>query len=376
MKRKAIYLVIVLIVGLGLIVLSGFCAEQDQKEIIIGVIGPMTGSSTQTGHEIRDGVAIGIDDINKSGKLKGITLKMVVVDDEGNPTKSINATKRLVSLEKAIVVIGAVHSACTMAGMTITQEAGVPQITPVSTSPEVTNKGNKWIFRTALTDSIQASNVVKIALEKLGKKKIAIMHALSDFGIGGSKVAVDTCNNLGYPPVAVESFIETEKDFSSQLIKIKEKNPDTLIIWALYEPAALIARQAAEMGFEIQIMGGTTLADSMYAKLAGEAANGTILVQTYHPDSKEQNIVSFNKKFKERYGRDPSPHAAVSYDSIMIAGEALEKAGVDDKTKIRDAIASTSNFMGVTGTISFTDTGESPREMKIIIIRNGEYEIF
>ncbi|GAI11498.1 unnamed protein product, partial [marine sediment metagenome] len=157
---------------------------------------------------------------------------------------------------------------------------------------------------------------------------------------------------------------------------IKEKNADTLIIWSLYEPAALIAKQVAQMGLQIQLMGGGGLTNSKYVELGGEATNGTIMCQTYHPSSKEPHIVSFTEKFKEKYGRNPDPNAAQSYDAIMIVVAALEKVGVDDKSKIRDAIASTLNFNGVTGIISFDDTGDAPRDMKVIQIRNGEYELF
>jgi len=374
MKGKVMCLVIVLIVGLELIILSGF--GMGQKEVIIGVLGPMTGPAAQSGNNMRDTVALGIEEINESNRLPGISLRMVVVDDEGNPTISINGNKRLVYKDKAILVIGAVHSSCTLANMMVTQEAGVPQITPISTSPAITQKGNKWIFRTAATDAIQAENVVKIALEKLKKKRLAVIYVLNDYGRDATKVLVNVSNRMGCPPVAVESFNRGDKDFSSQLLKIKEKNADTIIIWALYEEAALIAKQVAQMGLKVQLMGGGGLTNRKYVELGGEATNGTIMCQTYHPSSQEPHIANFTKKFKEKYGRNPDPNAAQSYDAIMIVAAALEKAGVDDKSKIREAIASTLNFNGVTGIISFDDTGDAPREMKVIQIRNGEYELF
>jgi len=374
MKGKIICMVIVLIVGLSLIVLSGF--SMGQEEVTIGLLGPMTGTAAQAGNNMRDAVALGIEEVNESNRLPGISLRMVVVDDEGNPTVSKNGNMRLVYKEKAIVVIGAVHSSCTLANMEVTKEAGVPQITPISTSPEITQKGNKWIFRTAATDAIQAENIVKIALEKLNKKRLAVIYVLDDYGRDATKVLLDVSNRMGYPPVAVESFNPDDKDFSSQLLKIKEKNADTLIIWSLYEPAALIAKQVAQMGLQIQLMGGGGLTNSKYVELGGEATNGTIMCQTYHLSSQESHIANFTKKFKEKYGRNPDPNAAQSYDAIMIVVAALEEVGVDDKSKIRDAIASTLNFNGVTGIISFDDTGDAPRDMKVIQIRNGEYELF
>lgn len=374
MKEKIICLVIVLIVGLSLVVLPGF--SMDKKVVVIGVLGPMTGTAAQSGNNMRDAVALGVEEINESNRLPGVTLRMVVVDDEGNSTTSINGNTRLVYKEKAIVVIGAVHSSCTLANMKVTKEAGVPQITPCSTSPEITQKGNRWIFRTAITDAVQAENVVKIALEKLKKERLAVIHVLDDFGRDATKVLLDISNRMSCPPVAVESFNPDEKDFSSQLLKIKEKNADTLIIWSLYEPAALIAKQVAQMGLKVQLMGGGGLTNGKYVELGGVATNGTIMPQSYNTSSKEQHIVYFTEKFKKKYGRDPDPNAAQSYDAIMIVAEALEKVGVDDKSKIRDAIASTSNFNGVTGIISFDDTGDAPREMKVIQIRNGNYELY
>jgi branched-chain amino acid transport system substrate-binding protein len=150
--------------------------KKETREIVIGVLGPMTGSAAQSGTNMRDSVALGIEELNESGAIRGAVLKMVVVDDEGNPTKSISGNKRLVYNENAVAVIGAVHSSCTLANMVVTQEAGVPQITPISTSPQITQKENAWIFRTAATDAIQATNVVNIALNKLGKRRLAVIR--------------------------------------------------------------------------------------------------------------------------------------------------------------------------------------------------------
>jgi len=373
MKRKRF----VKLAGLVLILMIGiFLVQEAKADAVIGVIGPMTGEGSQSGTNMRDAVALGIDEINAHGGIKGEKLKMVVVDDEGNPTKSINGNNRLVYKEEAIVVIGSVQSSCTLANMAVTEKAGVPQITSTSTSPAITQKGNKWIFRTAATDAIQADNVVKIALKTLGKKKLAVVYVSTDYGRDASKVLLDICSKLGTPPVAVESFNAGDKDFSSQLLKIKEQNPDTLIIWSMYEEAALIARQVAQMSLKIQLMGGGGLTNSKYVELGGSATHGTIMCQTYHPSSKDALIAGFTDRFQKKYGRLPDPNAAQSYDAIMIVVAALEKAGLKDKSKVRDAIASTHNFKGVTGNITFDNTGDAPREMMIIQVRDGKYELY
>ena len=370
MKRIAL-LTIILLMGCSLL---GFgVGQKEGKEVVIGVLGPMTGSAAQAGINMRDAVALGIEELNASGAIEGVTLKMVVVDDEGNPTKSISGNKRLVYNENAVAVIGAVHSSCTLANMVVTEEAGVPQITPISTSPQITKKGNKWIFRTAATDAIQATNVVNIALTKLGKKRLAVMYVSNDYGRDAYKVLDEVAKKLGNPPVAAETFNQGDKDFSSQLLNIKKANPDTIIIWSLYEEAALIAKQVKQLGMNVQLMGGGGLTNSKYVELGGDATEGTIMCQTYHPGSKAQHIKEFTEKFNSKYGRNPDPNAAQSYDAIMILGQALSKVGVEDKAKLRDEIAATKAFKGVTGSVGFDAAGDSPRDMMVIRIRGGKY---
>jgi branched-chain amino acid transport system substrate-binding protein len=363
--------------GLFLIMVIGiFLVPEAKSETVIGMIGPMTGEGAQSGTNMRDAVALGIDEINARGGIKGEKLKLVVVDDEGNPTKSINGNNRLVHNEKAMVVIGSVQSTCTLANMAVTEKAGVPQITSTSTSPAITQKGNQWIFRTAATDAIQAENIVKIAINNLGKKRLAVINVSTDYGRDGTKVLLAICNKMGISPVAVESFNQGDKDFSSQLLKIKEQNPDTLIIWSMYEEAALIAKQVAQMGLKIQLMGGGGLTNSKYVELGGPATYGTIMCQTYHPSSKDPIITGFTERFQKKFGRLPDPNSAQSYDAIQIVIAALEKAGVKDRSKIRDLIAATNNFKGVTGNITFDNTGDAPRDMMIIQVRDGKYELY
>jgi branched-chain amino acid transport system substrate-binding protein len=347
--------------------------KAEKEEVVIGVIGPMTGPGAQSGNTLRDATALAVDELN--ARFAGITLKVVVVDDEANPTKAISGNTRLVHNENALAVIGAVQSSCTLANMEVTQEAGVSQITPMSTSPAITERGNKWIFRTAATDAVQAENIVKIAVEKLGKKRPAVMYVSNDYGKDGYKVVLDVATKLGFPPVAAETFNQGDLDFSSQLMKVKTAGPDVLIIWSMYEEAALIAKQAAASGLNIQLMGSGGLTNNKYVELGGPATEGTIMCQTYHPSSQEPRVADFTRKFREKFGHDPDPNAAQTYDAVMLLGAAIEKAG-PDRAKVRDALASTKNYPGVTGIITFDATGDSPRDMMVIQIRGGEYVLF
>ena len=143
----------------------------------------------------------------------------------------------------------------------------------------------------------------------------------------------------------------------------------------MYEEAALIAKQAAESGLKIQLMGSGGLTNNKYVELGGAATEGTIMCQTYHPSSKEPRVAEFTEKYRAAFGHDPDPNAAQTYDAVMVLGAAIEKAGAD-RAKVRDALAVTKNYPGVTGIITFDETGDSPRDMMIIQIRKGEYVLF
>jgi branched-chain amino acid transport system substrate-binding protein len=222
---------------------------------------------------------------------------------------------------------------------------------------------------------VQAENIVKIAVQKLGKKRLAVMYVSNDYGRDGYKVVLDVATKLGVPPVAAETCNQGDLDYSSQLMKIRDANPDVLIIWTMYEEAALIAKQAAASGLKIQLMGSGGLTNNKYVELGGAATEGTIMCQTYHPSSTEPRIAEFTQKYKAKFGQNPDPNAAQTYDAVMLLGAAIEKAG-PDRTKVRDALAATKNYPGVTGIISFDSTGDSPRDMMVIQIRGGEYVLF
>jgi branched-chain amino acid transport system substrate-binding protein len=126
---------------------------------------------------------------------------------------------------------------------------------------------------------------------------------------------------------------------------------------------------------DVQLMGGGGLTNSKYVELGGDATEGTIMCQTYHPSSTAKHIKDFTEKFNSKYGRNPDPNAAQSYDAIMILGQAMAKVGVEDKAKLRDEIAATKGFKGVTGSVGFDSTGDSPRDMMVIQIQNGKYTL-
>lgn len=356
------------------------CAKKTEEPIKIGTVAPLSGGAAMVGDTQVKGIELAIDQVNEAGGINGRQLVLIKEDDELNPGKSVSAMNKLVHKDNVLAVIGAVNSSATLANMEVTREAEVPQITAISSNPKITKSGNKWIFRLQASDEHQAKAIVNYAINELNIDKIAVMYQSDDYGTGGKNVIVETMKANGLEPVAVESFVPDAKDMTAQLLKVKNAGAQGLVMWTMYQPAALIARQARQLGMEdLRLMGGGGLTNPKLLELAGEAVHGLLNTQTFFPDENKATpeAAKFMKDYKEKYGILPDSNAAMSYDSMVILANALEKAGPDlNNEEIRKNIAATKDYKGATGTITIDEYGDANREILIIGIDDeGEYEV-
>ncbi len=341
------------------------------ETVKIGVVGPLTGPVASGGLDTKYGLEIAKDRINGKGGIPGVgTIELIYEDDKCIPPESANAINKLVYRDKVLVVIGSVCSAATMAGMVVSQKAKTPQVTAVSTSPEITRKGNKWIFRSSIADSMRASILAEFAVTQLKKTKIAIVHDADDYGIDGARAFADRLQELNVKPVVVESFNRKDKDFSGQLSKVAREKAEILVIWGLPGESALVAKQARAMNLDVQFMGGDPITNNAFVTLAGPAAEGAISAIGFIPTDPDPEAQAFVKEIQDRFNRVPTNVCASAYDALFFLAEAIEKSG-PDRSKLRDAISQV-NYTGLSGTTSFDENGGSLNKPKIVIIRNGQ----
>lgn len=353
--------------------------QKDTSPIKIGTVGPLSGGAAMVGDTQVKGIELAIDYFNSQGGINGRKIELIKEDDEQVPAKSVSAMNKLVHNDKVIAVIGTVNSSCTLANMEVTKAAQVPQITAISSNTKITRLGNPWIFRLQIPDDMQAGAITRYAVDVLKLKKIGVMFQSDDFGTGGKDVVVSVLKEKGMEPVAVESFVPDAKDMTAQLLKIKNGGADGLIMWTMYQQGALIARQAKQLGMNVQLMGGGGLTNEKIVELAGDAVYGLLNTQPFFPDESKATpeAAKFMKDYKAKYGMLPDSNAAMSYDSMLILGEAMKKCG-DNLTneEIRKNIAATKDFKGATGTITIDKNGDANREVLIIGINNqGKYEV-
>ena len=375
-KVTALFVMLCMLV-VGAFALSG-CGggASSQKVLKIGVVGPESGGAAQLGQGQRKAVQMAVDEINAKKLAGEWKLEVFFEDDEGNPTKSASATNKLIQQSQVNVLIGAIHSSATLADMVVTARAGLPQLTAGSTGTSITEQGNKWIFRTAVNDGFQANALMKYAKDVLKIKKVATFTAADDYGQSGAKLLEAAAQREGLQLVAKPTYNNGDKDFKPQLLTIKDGGAEGIFMWGLYQDAALIGKQARQLGIGAQLFGASGMAAQKLIELGGDAVQGLILTQTFLPDSPDAKVNEFVSKYKEKYKENPIPHAAQAYDTVYILADAVKKANGVKPDALRDAIAKTSGLKLVTGSPKFNDKGDDiGKNLLVTIIKGTKFEL-
>lgn len=337
------------------------------QEVVIGLVVPLSGGSAGPGISLQQGTLLAVDRINAKGGVNGMLVKVISEDDESNPVKTVNAVKKLISVNKAVTIIGSNASSCTLAAMDEAAKAKVPLITPSSSSDEITQLGNKFIFRVTAANSTQAKALVDYSVEVLKLKKFAIVYSSDDYGTNAMEAVTERLSEkFGMKAAVIEAFQPKDRDFSSQMTKVKNSGADGLFFLAMYDPAALGAKTLQQMGYKVQMMGLGALTDVRLVQLGGDAVLGTINTQMYVPEGKTEEDKAFIKEYQEKYGTTPNYYAALAYDSLMVAVDAIKRANSVDPIAIRDELLKTKNFPGIGGLLTFDQNGEISRNVKIV----------
>ncbi len=353
------------------LVLSG-CEPKSQNEIVIGEFAPLTGATASYGQSTDAGLKLAIEEINKKGGVLGKKIRIVVEDNQSKPEESALAVSKLISRDKVCAVIGEVASSRTLAAAPIAQAAKIPLITPGSTNPAVTQKGD-YIFRVCFLDSFQGRAIAKFATETLKLKKVAILKDVkNDYSIGLSDFFAAAFTEMGGEVTVVQAYSEGDRDFKAQLTAIKAKSPQAIIVPGYYTEVALIVKSARELGITVPFLGGDGWDSAKLLEIGGSALNGCYFSNHYSPDADIPEVKAFVSAYKAKYGKTPDALAALGYDAGLILVDAIKRAGSADPKKIRDALAATKNFRAVTGVISMDANRDASKSAVILAIQDGK----
>lgn len=337
----------------------------------IGLITATTGGAAAYGLAIKEGVELAVEEINAKSNTK---IELIVADEKGVKNEAINAMNKVVHKDNVVAVCGPMLSGTMFAAGPIAQQAGVPTLGTSTTAEGITDIGN-FIFRNAVPESIAIPAAVEKAHKVLGFKKVAIMYSNNnDMQVSVFNTYKDVFAKLGVEVVAIETFADKDTDFSAQLTKIQQLNPDILAVAALYQEGSLIMKKARDMGMNMPVIGNNGFNSPEYMKLAGKAADGSIVGSPWFPEKQDEKVQNFRKAFKAKYNHEPDQFAAQAYDGMYLLHAAIEKAGtVTDRKKVRDALAGIKDFVGVTGKFAFDEKRNPKMDINVLVVKDGKF---
>ena len=386
---------LLLAVALGAPMLTAGCGGGGKDEILIGEYGSLTGGDATFGTSTKEGVAVAMAELEaeKQGKIGGMPVRVLVEDDQSQAAEAATAVQKLVNQNQVIAVIGEVASSRSLAGGPICQAAGVPMITPSSTNPRVTQVGDH-IFRMCFLDDFQGRSVAQFATQNLGLKKIAILKDLkSDYSQGLTEYFGTALKEMGGTVVAEQAYSAGDQDFSAQLTAIKAKKPEAIYIPGYYTEAGLIARKARELGITVPLLGSDGWESSKLLEIGGESLNGSYYTNHWALDVPDPRLVAFLKTYHEKIGpSDPDAIAGLAYDAAKVLFTCLEKIAAEDpatfkgfgstkagtparkaaQQKLRDLIAATKDYPGVTGMITLDANRDASKPLVVLEIKGGK----
>ena len=364
-------LVAVLSVG-GLSLLSACGGEKapGAEGIQVGFFGALTGPTATFALSGKNGSTLAADQINAAGGVLGKRIEFVVEDDRGEASEAASAVSKLITRDHVVALIGENASSRTLAAAPIAQSYGVPIISPSSTNVEVTKKGD-YIFRVCFIDSYQGGVLSSFAFHTLNARSAAMLvDARNDYSVGLAAAFREGFEKEGGRVVGELKYAEGDSDFSAQLTAIGALHPDVLVIPGYYTDAGLVARQAKSLGVGATLLGADGWDSPKLAEIGGSAIEGAYFSNHYSVDDPSPAVRRFVDAYHKRYGADPDSIAALSYDAVRLLADAIRRAGSTEGKRVRDALAETKDFEGVTGRITM-DADRNPIKPAVILKVEG-----
>jgi branched-chain amino acid transport system substrate-binding protein len=355
--------------------LSLFLAQPALAQIKIGAVSCISGPLSTFGVSSIRGARMAIDEINAKGGVLGQTIELVVDDTGSKAGETARITRKFLSQDHVVAILGDLTSSATMEAAPLAQEAHVPLITPTATAISVTKVGD-YVFRSCFTDPFTGRIMARFAIDDLNARRAVILTDVKqDYSIGVSAELSSYYRQQGGQVLQEFSFSSGDTDFRAQLSSLKSLQPDVVFVPAYYTEASLILREARQLGVKAPFVGGEGWDSPSLVSVAGKSADGSFYTNHFSPDDPEPLVQTFVRAYKAKYGTAPDALAALWYDGARLLADAVRRAGSTEPAKIRDALATTKGFPGVTGNISLDEQRNASKPVVIVTIANGQIKM-
>lgn len=354
------------------------CRRQDARvveapppvRVRVGAFMSLSGDTAQYGISALNGIRMAVEEANAAGGVKGHRVDLVVRDTRSDAVETSVVVDKLTREERVDALLGEVVSSRSLAAARVAQRERVPMLTPSATSPELTNVGD-YVFRSCYTDTFQGVALARFAIESLGALRAAILVDRDQrYSVELAHLIREDFERRGGKVVAEQEYPDGESDFSVQLAEVGAAQPDVVFIPGYYTEVALLARQARALGINAPLVGGDGWDSPRLAQMGGQAITGGYFTTHFSAEDPDPQVQRFVADYRRLYGSAPDSFAATAYDAARIMLAAIESAPTLERSAVRDSLAATKDFPGVTGAVTFNPERNAVKP--IVVVRIGE----
>jgi len=367
-------------------------AADEKGPIKLGAFFALSGPNAPIGTPTKLVAEMVVDKINKEGGINGRKIELIMGDTESDPAKAATIAKKFIHTDKVAAIIGPTATGEGMQVKKIIEEAGIPTFMTVGGDPVIMGGEKLGSFNYVFKSPQRSSTAVKKLYGYLKDKKltkVALLTASDPFGKDGVKWLEKLAPEYGLTLVAKESFGPKDIDMTAQLTKIKNANPQAIVVWTIGPAGAIIAKNKAQLGIKIPLFQCHGQPGPEYIQLAGKASEGDAMPATKlmaaaelaDKDPQKKVIQDFIKLYKDQYKFDKqfpiNTHSGYAWDAIYIVANAMKKAGTDPKA-LRAAIEGTKGYVGVSGIYNLTPedhNGLDVDSMVIVQVKDGKFAL-
>jgi len=373
--NKALYIGIVAVIAIAFVAFFGpsqpglVSLEAEQEETVqIGVMMPLTGAAALYGESFSNALELAREEINQSGGILGKKVEFVVEDSKCDAKAGVEAINSLVNLKGLKLIIAADCSGSTLAAAPVAEQAKALYLVAIASNPDIKYAGD-YVFRSAPSDDQQGKDLSKIVYKE-GHRSIAILFMDNAYGEGVTNVFIEEFKKLEGKIAVQQRFNQDDADFRTQLLKIKEVNPDSLLIVGYTKSYQLIIKQLHELGLEVKIFSSDTFKDKEILKAVGDKAEGLIFTSFFESDS--EKFYNFKNAYREKYGKEFGLQGEYPYDSLYVLKAGIEHAKSFDPEVLKESLYSL-EYEGATGLTKFDSLGEVYKPYRAMTVKNGEF---
>ncbi len=374
-QRIVTLLIIIAILFVLLLPACGRTQQPNQDPIKLGWIGALSGTNAILGQWDTHGIELVIDEVNALGGVcDGRKLQLIKYDDAADPTRSVVLAQKLSTEDQVLLAFATTNSNTALADLPVFTKAQVPQMTQAS-SADLTAKSSFYIFRYTSVGAVFEFTVVDY-LVKNGLSEFAIISDSSTYGKGQGDYEQAALRKNDLESLIRETYNIDDTDFTQQLTRIIDANPQVLLVAGSEIAAGLIARQARQLGFTGQIAGGPALGTPKFVEVAGDAAEGVIFSSPYISNAINEQTQDFARRYQVKWDYEPEQHGAKGYDGATIAIEAIKRSCHNlTREEITRQLHAIKDFQSLQGIFSYQDNGEGISQAQVGLIKNGQLTV-